>query len=106
FGERQVADLLEHLDDGQLRPSEVGAARQLLREATTLRVEVDRGLEDLIHIALEFRADGGSGHYFACEISAHRRPPSTGAHPATMERRVSPGPVPRSRALWAPQGDA
>ena len=119
--------VLEELHDGELRPGEVGALGELLRDAAALRVEVDDGLEDLVHLALEVGADGRRrgrrgrrhdraaleytvGEYLAYEISTVSTPPSTGydcrvgtaVHAATDSRaddaRARRGRVPRRTA--------
>src|SRR4029078_4845491 len=75
--ERELADLLEHLHDRELRPGQVGATRPRLRDAAALRIEIDDRLEDLVHVTLDFRADRRGRHYLACEISVLSRPSST-----------------------------
>ena len=65
--EATLPDLLEELHHGELRAREVGAPRQLLRDATTLRIEVEDRLDDRVDVFFQVGAERGKrrGHLFS-----------------------------------------
>jgi len=57
--EREVADLVEELEDGQLGGGDAAAGRLLLGEPAALGDEVDDGLDDTVEVFLEVAAEQG-----------------------------------------------